>query len=128
MHSASSSRVKIFSPPFSRNELVGLLRARVRSLAMVLPLKRVVLFGSWAKGRATAFSDVDLLVIYEDPSRGDAYNIVWKCLEIRALEPHVYSESEAREQTKTLERMVDGGVTIYSKGGGGRGREQVGTP
>ncbi|MGI8824605.1 MAG: nucleotidyltransferase domain-containing protein [Chloroflexota bacterium] len=27
-------------------------------------MKRGTLFGSWAAGRATAFSDIDLLVIY----------------------------------------------------------------
>ena len=65
MPSKSFSSVKIFWRPYSRAELVERLKERVRALAEVLPIKKVVLFGSWATGRATAFSDIDLLVEME---------------------------------------------------------------
>ena len=44
--------------------LLDLLRKRISALEGKLPLKRVVLFGSYAKGRQTVASDVDLLVVY----------------------------------------------------------------
>ena len=76
------------------------------------PVKRAVLFGSWAAGRATAFSDVDVLVIYADPPRDDAYRLVWDALRVPGLEPHVYAESEAEPVRATLDRMLDGGVEL----------------
>ncbi|MDA2934926.1 nucleotidyltransferase domain-containing protein [Acidobacteria bacterium AH-259-D05] len=89
------------------------IRGRLAALAEMLPLKRVVLFGSWAKRKATVFSDVDLLVVYADPSREDAYQIVWKCLDIRGLEPHVYSEKEAIERERSLKRMAEDGIVLF---------------
>jgi len=104
--------VKVFSPPFDLPTLLRLLDVRVKELAKKLPLRRVVLFGSWAKGRATAFSDIDLLVIYADPPREDAYKVVRRTIDLRGLEAHVYAESEARQIEKTLKRMTEGGIVL----------------
>jgi len=81
-------------------------------LEQALPVTRAVLFGSWAKGRATAFSDIDLLVVYQDPPREDAYRKVVESVDIRGLEAHVYAESEAAPVAKTLEAMVRDGVDL----------------
>ena len=113
MPKESSSRVKIFYPRYSRAELVKRIQGRLAALAEMLPLKRVVLFGSWAKGKATAFSDVDLLVVYADPPREDAYQIVWKSLDIRGLEPHVYSQQEATERKRSLKQMAEDGILLF---------------
>src|SRR5579871_4945584 len=112
MHSQSSSSVKVFYRPFSREQLVAKLRGAIPDLARALPLRRVVLFGSWATGRATAFSDVDLLVVHADPLRGDAYAIVRRVVDQRGLEPHVYSESEANALQATLDRMTRGAIDL----------------
>ncbi len=113
MPEESSSTVKIFYPPYDRTQLVELLRERLHDLESMLPLKRLVLFGSWAKRRATAFSDIDLLVIYEDPPRKDAYKKVWQCLKLRGLEPHVYSEQEFEQRKSTLTRMAEEGIVLF---------------
>lgn len=118
MGSKSSGSVKIFSPPFDRERLIGLLRARLPALNAVLPLCRAVLFGSWAVRRATAFSDIDLLVVYAGPAREDAYGLVRKTLALRGLEPHVYSEDEARVLHSTLERMTQDGLALAWGPGG----------
>lgn len=113
MPSASSSSVRVFYPRFSRDQLIALLRERTAALAATLPLRRVVLFGSWAKGRATAFSDVDVLVIYAGEPRPDAYKIVSRTVNLRGLEAHVYAETEARQLEATLWRMTEGGVVLF---------------
>jgi len=113
MRNEFCSSVKIFFPLYEREELIAVLNEGVQRLAKVLPLKRVVLFGSWAKGKATAFSDVDLLVVYSDPPREDAYKLVRKVISVRGLEPHVYSESEAKQIEHTLERMIADGVALF---------------
>ena len=91
MPSKSFGSVKIFSPRYSREEVVQLLKERLPELAKALPLRRVVLFGSYARGNFTAFSDIDLLVVYADPHRSDAYGLVKKTLNLLGLQPHVLS-------------------------------------
>ncbi|MBI2939912.1 MAG: nucleotidyltransferase domain-containing protein [Chloroflexi bacterium] len=112
MPSESFGSLKVFSPQLSRAELVARLREQLPTLAESLPLRRVVLFGSWARGRATAFSDVDLLVVYADPPRDDAYGLVRRHLRLRGLEPHVYTEAEAARVQETLDRMTRDGVSL----------------
>ncbi len=113
MPTRSFGSVRIFSPPYSREELIERLREGVRRLAAVLPLKRAVLFGSWSRGRATAFSDVDLLVVYAGEPRDDAYRLVSSTIKLRGLEPHVYAEDEAQRLEATLQRMTEDGVVLY---------------
>ena len=108
----SSSSVRVFYPPFSREDLLAMLRQRVPVLQGKLPLKRVVLFGSYAKGRQTVASDIDLLIIYAGPPREDAYALVKRTLNIRRLEFHVYTEAEYAQVRTTIERMVRDGIPI----------------
>ena len=107
-----SGSVKVSYPHASSAQLVALLRERLPALAAVLPVKRAVLFGSWATGRATAYSDVDLLVVYAGPRRDDAYKLVRRCLDLRGLEPHVYTEAEAADLRPTLDRMTRAGISV----------------
>ena len=113
MPKGSSSSVRVFYPRTSRAQIVELLREGLPALAAVLPLKRAVLFGSWARDRATAFSDIDLLIIYAGPPREDAYRLVRRSVQLRGLEPHVYSETEAEGLAPTLERMTRDGIDLF---------------
>jgi predicted nucleotidyltransferase len=72
----------------------------------------VVLFGSWARGRATAFSDIDVLVVYEDPHREDATRLISESVPLRGLEAHVYSQTEAEQIRDVLARMSRDGVDL----------------
>ena len=109
----SSGSVKVFYPRFDGQALVLALKNRLPALLERVPLKRVVLFGSWASGRATAFSDIDLLVVYADPRRADVYEEVRRCVDIHGLEPHVYSESEAAQLEATLASMTANGIVLF---------------
>ncbi len=113
MPSRSFGSVKVFYPEYSRDELIARLREGVRKLAPLLPLERVVLFGSWSRGRATAFSDIDLLVVYPGPPRDDAYRLVRSAVELRGLEPHMYTSDQAEALEETLTRMTEDGVVLY---------------
>jgi predicted nucleotidyltransferase len=75
----------------------------------------VVLFGSWARGNHTAASDVDLLIVYGGVEREDAFALVKTALTLPGLEPHVYSVGEAQANHARLERMLAGGVVLYSQ-------------
>lgn len=78
-----------------------------------LPVVLVVLFGSYAKGNFTAFSDVDLLVVYKGPVREDAFKIVKKAMKIKGLEPHVYSLNEYKQMEDTIKKMIEDGVVVF---------------
>ena len=113
MRRGSSSSVKVSYPRYSRQEVLDRLAAGVIALQQRLPLKRVVLFGSYASGRFTAASDIDVLVVYEGALREDAFAVVKRTLDLPRVEPHVYGEDEARRLSSTLERMTRDGVVLY---------------
>jgi len=117
MRQRSSGSVKVFYPPWTREALLVRLREGMTTLREVLPLVRVVLFGSYARGRQTVASDIDLLVVYAGAVRDDAYALVRRTLDLRRLEPHVYAEEEYAQGRAALERMVQDGITVYSAGG-----------
>ena len=117
MRRGSSSSVRVFYPRFSKRELIGHLRDRVPALLQCLPVKRVVLFGSYARGRHTVASDIDLLVVYAGEPRPDAFAIVKKVIALRGLEPHVYPEAEYLVMKDTIERMIVGGVVLFPDSG-----------
>jgi len=94
MPDESSDTVKISYPQFSREELISVLDEGATRLSEKLPLVCVVLYGSYAKNRQTAASDVDLLVVYLDPKKEDDYSIVWDTFGIAILEPHIYTASQ----------------------------------
>jgi len=113
MRTRSSGSVRIFYPAFDKTELLRALRERLGRLESELPLVRVVLFGSYARGAHTVGSDVDLLVVYRGEPRPDAYAVTKRALDIPRLEPHLYTEAEYQGARTTVDRMVRGGVTIF---------------
>jgi predicted nucleotidyltransferase len=112
MPTPSSGSLRVFYPRLNREELVAELRRQLPALEAVLPLTRVVLFGSWAGGRATAFSDVDLLVVYAGAAREDANRLIRGTLKLRGLEPHVYTDEEATALRPTIDRMTRDGIRL----------------
>ena len=112
MPKRSSSSVRVFYPPYSREELLALLRQRAPALQAKLPLTRLVLFGSYATGRQTVASDIDLLVISAGRPRPEAYALVKRTLSILRLEPHVYAETEYAQARTTIERMSRNGIPL----------------
>ncbi len=113
MPNTSSSSVRISYPRHSRAEVVERLRSGAAKLRRRLPVRRMVLFGSYAAGRHTAASDIDVLVVYADPPVPGAYALVRKTLGLRGLEPHVYTETEAAALHETIERMTRAGIVIF---------------
>lgn len=108
----SSTHARVFWPRHSREQLLARLREGVAALSQQLDVRRAVLIGSWAQGRHTAASDVDLLVVYAGPARADAYALCRRIVGVPRLEPHVYSEAEAAAAAPMLARMSRGGIEI----------------
>ena len=115
MLKGSSSSVRVYYPHFDRQQLIQKLKEEVKILEEELPLLLVILFGSCAKGNYTVASDVDLLIVYEGQERKNILATVKKTISIPRLEPHVYSESEYEELRRTLHKMIEDGIVLFSK-------------
>ena len=115
MRQRSSSSVRVFYPKFDRAWLVLALRERIKHLEAQLPIRRVVLFGSYAQGTYTVASDIDLLVIYQGDPRDDAHALTKRILNIPRLEPHLYTEAEYEAMASTVDKMIKGGVVLFSR-------------
>ena len=117
MPGESFSTVRIFWPEFSKEELIKRIREGIKSILNVLPITKVVLFGSYAEGRHTAASDIDLLVIYKGPKKQGDYSICWDAFGIPQLELHIYTEEECRKLkskgSTLLEEAEKKGIIIW---------------
>lgn len=91
------------------------MQNKIPKLSKSLPLIKVALFGSYAKGKFTAFSDIDLLVIYGDPPNDDAYKLVRKIIQLQGLEPHVYSKSEYEQVKNIVDLMIKEGILLFDR-------------
>jgi predicted nucleotidyltransferase len=77
-----------------------------------LPLIRAALFGSYASGRHTAASDIDVLLVYAGPRRSDAFALAKRALDIRGLEPHVLCEQDFQAVQSVWAAMLQGSVPL----------------
>jgi len=115
MRKSSSSSVKVFSPEYTREEVLELLRARIPQLLQNLPVRWVVLFGSYARGNYTAFSDIDVLVVYAGTPRDDAFAIVKRTFGLRGLEPQVLTEGEFQSVWSTWQAMLKDSISVWGE-------------
>jgi predicted nucleotidyltransferase len=104
--------------------LPPLVEAVVRRLVRAFSPEQIVLFGSWAQGRARSQSDVDLLVVAR--TGGDASSaqrrarqLVGSCfppVDVVVADPaDVVSAETAR--SPFLASIIASGVAIYESGG-----------
>lgn len=92
------------------------LNDAIPKMKMVLPIKRVILFGSYSCGTYTSQSDVDVAVFLEDgcaPLK-DAYKAVSRIFGGYGLDfqPQVFYESESDSPIGILEEIFEHGIDI----------------
>jgi len=75
--------------------------------------QRILLFGSWARGEAREYSDVDLLVVERDPfgpyrSRRQEAARIWRCLSDFRIPTDilVYSDSEIAQWKDSSHHVI----------------------
>ncbi len=114
MQKRSSTSVRVFYPRLNRDEVIKIISARLEVLKKELPLRLVVLFGSYAKGNYIVASDIDLLIVHDNTSK-DAYTIAKKIINLYGLEPHTYSYEDYKNIKDTIDRMVKDGIILYNE-------------
>ncbi len=91
------------------------LRRRVR-------VDRIVLFGSWARGEATALSDIDLLVVSPDFGRDALADMVLlrQCLPPHEVDVDTIARTPgqvaAAQPDSFLATVLEDGVVVYQAG------------
>ena len=93
--------------------------AAVRALG--IPVRRVVLFGSWARGEAKEWSDIDLVVVspvFDDPHSRREAALLWDALAATGgfIEPIPCGERRWEEDdgSPVIEIARREGVEVYS--------------
>jgi len=89
------------------------LREGLDRLAGRIPLVEAVLFGSFATGRQTVGSDIDVLIVYKGVPRDDVFALAKQEIAVPRLEPHVYSDEEAARLSELIGRMTRNGIRLY---------------
>jgi predicted nucleotidyltransferase len=105
------------------------IQAFVRRIAAEFKPQRIILFGSYAYGRPTEDSDVDILVVM--PYRGHAARIAGQILfrtdPVFPVDILVRNRQELRQRYRLRDSFVreimDQGKVLYEGGDGGLGRK-----
>ena len=93
MQNKYSDSVKIYYPRYSLREIKEKIRKAGEEL-FKLGVVKIVLFGSFAKEKATAGSDVDLLILVRDQESKNKFHEIMEIINIEIAEAHLYTQSE----------------------------------
>ncbi len=108
--------------PILLEQLIEHLKSRVDRLKEIVPVVAVYLYGSYAKGCANHYSDVDLAVV--SPALGDdiigesvmLMNVFEDADKDIFVEPQIYSPDDledAEPGTFLYEEVIKKGIRIY---------------
>jgi predicted nucleotidyltransferase len=112
------SSVKVSFPRFSLEDVVEEANRTAHALSKHLGLEKVILFGSYAKKRYTAASDIDLLVVFDGSksSEDKVYKTLIRTIKLPRLELHILSIKDymLMKDTKWIETIESEGVVILN--------------
>ncbi|HEW94300.1 nucleotidyltransferase domain-containing protein [Candidatus Geothermarchaeota archaeon] len=113
MRRRSSNSVKIFYPRYDRDYIIETLKRKFKELGKKYNIKLAILFGSYATGKFTASSDIDILVVHDSKKR-NLYRRLRIELNLMGIELHIYKINEYRRLKGRINKMIKGGVLLYS--------------
>jgi predicted nucleotidyltransferase len=114
----SSDSVKIFFPKFNLEAVIKEIRRAISLLSSQLALEKVILFGSYAKGRYTVASDIDLFIVFDELrcDRDTVYRTLMKNIKLPRLELHLLSRKDYEEMgsSRWIREIEDEGIEILN--------------
>ena len=96
----------------------GLAEEYAENVKRVLPVDKVVLYGSYAKGTATHLSDVDICFFLNDFNGKRRVDIIGELLELCGrykgayFEPNAFPTSEIERGNPFVEEILSTGIEI----------------
>ena len=92
------------------------IRTLVVPLVKAYPVRRVILFGSYARGTATEHSDVDLIIDSDGQLNGfDFFGIIGDIAKKMPIEVDVFEFGEVKKPSNMFDSIVKEGVVIYER-------------
>jgi predicted nucleotidyltransferase len=92
------------------------IRTLVTPLVNAYPVRRVILFGSYAKGTATEHSDVDLIIDGDGQLNGfDFFGIVGDLVKKMPVEVDVFEFGEVKRPSDMFDSISKEGVVIFER-------------
>ena len=93
----------------------------IEKVINVLPVHKVFLYGSYAKGTATYLSDVDICFFLSDFGGKKRVDIIGELLGLCGrykgayFEPNAFPSSEIKSGNPFVNEVISTGIEIYSK-------------
>jgi len=99
--------------------VVERIKRDVKPLCRTAGVEKLILFGSYATGRQTAASDIDLLAVIDTNicDKDRAYRMLREGISLRMVELHILSREEYRsmKETRWIKTVEKEGKTIISR-------------
>jgi len=90
--------------------------AKLRPIFNAVPVERAILFGSYAKGRATSSSDIDILIDSNGKIRGiDFFGVLEDIVEALQIPVDLIEASQVIEGGRAQREIMETGVVIYER-------------
>ena len=88
----------------------------VKPIALKYSVKKIILFGSYARGEATEKSDIDLLVDCEGKLIGlDFFGVAGEICRALPIKADVFELREIKNPSVLYDNIIKEGVVIYDK-------------
>jgi hypothetical protein len=101
------NHVRVTYPALTKAQVVERLTRAYAGLRRRLPVTKMILYGSYAQGRHTAGSDIDVIVVYSGKQNHDAYRLIIEEAKLPRLEPKVYTEEQFNSMIAGSRRFAE---------------------
>lgn len=97
---------------------VNALKDKLHPIFDSAPIHRAILFGSYAKGQATASSDLDIVLDSQGELRGMMfYSVLEDIVSVLNKKVDLFEISEIRRDTPIMHEIMSQGVVLYDRKG-----------
>ncbi len=95
---------------------VDTIREKITPILRNYPVKKVILFGSYAKDNATIGSDIDLYIDTNGKLRGlDFIGLLELLVETLGIDIDLIDKSHIEPDSLIMKEIENGGIVIYEK-------------
>ena len=92
------------------------INEKLRPIFESLPIYKAILFGSYSKGNATEYSDIDIVIDSRGELRGlNFYGVLDEIVEVLKVDVDLFEASEIRCGSPIQNEIIMQGVVLYER-------------